>query len=449
MALQKKYFGTDGIRGMANSGNMTAKLALKLGMAVGSLYIRGSHRHRVVIGKDTRLSGYMLESALVAGFTAVGMDVILLGPLPTPAVSMITRSLRADLGVMISASHNPYYDNGIKLFGPDGFKFSDEQELEIEQRMDNIGLDNFSVPSNLIGRAKRLDDSDGRYIEFVKNSFPRGKTLDGLKIVVDPANGAAYKLAKKIFWELGAEVIELSVKPDGFNINENCGSNHPESLIQEVLKQKADIGFALDGDADRLVVVDNLGGVVDGDQILAAIATDYLSNQKLTSNNIVATIMSNLGMEHYLNSIDLNLIRTNVGDRYVSEAMRKHGANIGGEQSGHIILSDYSTTGDGLIAALQLLNVIISQNKSTAEICKVFEPFPQILRNIECNNRGVLSEKKVIEAIEVAQNKLNGNGRILVRSSGTQSIIRIMAEGDNLDLLNVIIDDIAEEIINA
>jgi phosphoglucosamine mutase len=446
---QKKYFGTDGIRGLANADNMTALMAMNLGMAAGSIFSKGSHRHRVIIGKDTRLSCYMLESALNAGFTSVGMDVILVGPMPTPAVAMLTRSLRADLGVMISASHNPYQDNGIKLFGPDGFKISDELEFEIEKLMDKKNNKKNLVSPKLIGRATRLDDASGRYVEFVKNTFPKGKTLDGLKIVVDSANGAAYGVSRNILWELGAEVISLSVKPDGFNINENCGSTHPQNLVETVLKEKADIGIALDGDADRLLIVDNLGNIIEGDQIIAAIACDFQQQQKLSTNKIVATSMSNLGLEHYINSLNLELVRTQVGDRYVSQAMRQVGANVGGEQSGHIILGDYSTTGDGLVAALQLLNIIISKNKTAAEVCRVFEPLPQILRNVTCTKNNILQDPKVQSAITAAEIKFNGQGRILVRNSGTQAIVRIMAENSNEALMQQVVDDIAQEIINA
>jgi phosphoglucosamine mutase len=446
---QKKYFGTDGIRGLANAGNMTALMAMNLGMAAGSIFSKGSHRHRVVIGKDTRLSCYMLESALNAGFTSVGMDVILVGPMPTPAVAMLTRSLRADLGVMISASHNPYDDNGIKLFGPDGYKISDELEFEIEKLMDKKNNKKNLVSPKLIGRSTRLDDASGRYVEFVKNTFPKGKTLDGLKIVVDCANGAAYGVSRNILWELGAEVIALSVKPDGFNINENCGSTHPQNLVENVLKEKADIGIALDGDADRLLIVDNLGNIIEGDQIIAAIAADFQQQQKLSSNKIVVTSMSNLGLEHYINSLNLELVRTQIGDRYVSQAMRQLGANVGGEQSGHIILGDYSTTGDGLVAALQVLNIIISQNKTAAEVCKLFEPLPQILRNVNCSKSNILQDPKVQSAINAAEIKFNGQGRILVRNSGTQSIVRIMAENANEALMQQVVNDIAQEIINA
>ncbi len=446
---QKKYFGTDGIRGLANAGNMTALMAMNLGMAAGSIFSKGSHRHRVVIGKDTRLSCYMLESALNAGFTSVGMDVILVGPMPTPAVAMLTRSLRADLGVMISASHNPYDDNGIKLFGPDGYKISDELEFEIEKLMDKKNNKKNLVSPKLIGRSTRLDDASGRYVEFVKNTFPKGKTLDGLKIVVDCANGAAYGVSRNILWELGAEVIALSVKPDGFNINENCGSTHPQNLVETVLKEQADIGIALDGDADRLLIVDNLGNIIEGDQIIAAIAADFQQQQKLSSNKIVATSMSNLGLEHYINSLNLELVRTQIGDRYVSQAMRQLGANVGGEQSGHIILGDYSTTGDGLVAALQVLNIIISKNKTAAEVCKLFEPLPQILRNVNCSKSNILQDPKVQSAINAAEIKFNGQGRILVRNSGTQSIVRIMAENANEALMQQVVNDIAQEIINA
>jgi phosphoglucosamine mutase len=400
----------------------------------------------VIIGKDTRLSGYLLESAITSGFIAVGMDVILVGPMPTPAVAMLTRSLRADIGVMISASHNPYYDNGIKLFGPDGFKLSDIVEGEIEQRMQCDNLHQFLSPGDLLGKAKRLDDAPGRYIEFVKNTFPKGRTLENMKIVIDCANGAAYNLGGNILWELGAEVVQLGVTPDGFNINAGCGSTYPQILASEVLKHQADIGIALDGDADRLVVVDEQGNLIDGDQIMAIIAAYYNSNNKLTTNSVVATIMSNLGLERYLNSIKLNLIRTKVGDRYVTEAMRQIGANLGGEQSGHIILGDYTTTGDGLIAALQLLAVINQQNKPASQVCKLFTPLPQILRNITYKDPLSLEHDNVIKAIKAGEEKLHNIGRLLIRKSGTEPLIRVMAECENEDLIKKIIDDIASEI---
>lgn len=445
---QRKFFGTDGIRGKANKGHMTADMALKVGMAAGSLFTRGSHRHRVVIGKDTRISGYLLEPALTSGFVSVGMDVILVGPMPTPAVAMLTRSLRADLGVMISASHNPYYDNGIKLFGPDGYKLSDEMELSIEQRMRSNLLHRYLCPSETLGRAKRLDDASGRYIEFIKNTFPKGKNLDGLKIVIDCANGAAYHLGKTILWELGAEVIPLGVNPDGFNINALCGSTYPEHLCNAVVAHQAHLGIALDGDADRLVVADEKGEVIDGDQIMALIAKSWHKQQLLKGDGIVATVMSNLGLEHYLQGLKLHLKRTKVGDRYVMEMMRKNGYNIGGEQSGHIILSDHATTGDGLMAALQILAVIVEENRPASEVCRVFTAFPQVLRNVVYTDTIPLEDAAVQAAIKAGEEKLKGGGRVLIRKSGTEALVRVMAEGENLTLVNQVVDDIAEAMLN-
>lgn len=439
---QRKFFGTDGIRGKANKGNMTADMALKVGMAAGSLFTRGSHRHRVVIGKDTRISGYLLEPALTAGFVSVGMDVILVGPMPTPAVAMLTRSLRADLGVMISASHNPYYDNGIKLFGPDGFKLSDDMELAIEQRMRSNLLQRYLSSSETLGRAKRLDDADGRYIEFIKNTFPKGRNLEGLKIVIDCANGAAYRLGKTILWELGAEVIPLSVTPDGFNINANCGSTYPEQLCQAVIAHQADMGIALDGDADRLVFADEKGEVIDGDQVMALIATSWHKQGLLKGDGIVATVMSNLGLEHYLQGLSLHLKRTKVGDRYVMEMMRKNGYNIGGEQSGHIIMSDHATTGDGLLAALQILAVIVEEGRPASEVCRLFTAFPQVLRNVAYSDASPLDDANVQASIAAGEEKLKGKGRVLIRKSGTEALIRVMAEGENLTLVNQVVDDI-------
>jgi len=376
--MTRKLFGTDGIRGTANLDPMTAETALKLGMAAGTHFTRGNHRHMVVIGKATRLSGYLLEPALTAGFIAVGMDVVLLGPLPTPAVAMLTRSLRADLGVMISASHNPYQDNGIKLFGPDGFKLSDEDEIEIEHKMFN-GLDSYRVGSDHLGKAKRLDDAVGRYIEYAKSSFPRGLRLDGLKIVVDCANGAAYKVAPTVLWELGAEVVPVAVNPDGFNINKDCGSLHTEALRTQVVAHGAHLGIALDGDADRVVLCDEHGTIIDGDQVMGLIGASWKRSGLLRGNAVVATVMSNMGLEKFLAGQGIDLHRTGVGDRYVLERMRKDGFNVGGEQSGHIILSDHSTTGDGLVAALQVLAAIIDSGKAASEVLHLFDPFPQVL----------------------------------------------------------------------
>jgi phosphoglucosamine mutase len=444
--MVRKFFGTDGIRGAANSGNMVPDIAMKLGMAAGSIFTRGDHRHRVIIGKDTRLSCYLFEAALTAGFISVGMDVVVVGPMPTPAVAMLTKSLRADIGVMISASHNPYYDNGIKLFGPNGFKLYDDVELEIEQRMQSADLHKFLSHGDMLGRATRLDDAPGRYIEFVKNTFPKGKNLEGLKIIIDCANGAAYNIGGNIFKELGADVIELGITPNGLNINDNCGSSYPQNLAKEVVRQKADFGIALDGDADRLVVVDELGNLIDGDQIMAAIAGYYKQHNLLSNDHIIATVMSNLGLEKYLNSIKLNLTRTKVGDRYVTEAMRKLNSNVGGEQSGHIILSDYATTGDGLIAALQLLAVMIQNQQPASVAFKLFTPLPQILHNINFKNINCLEDVNVIKAIKSGEEKLINTGRLLIRKSGTEQLIRIMAEGADELLLKQIIADISYEI---
>ena len=377
----RKLFGTDGVRGKANQEPMTAEIALRLGIAAGSLFKRGDHRRQVVIGKDTRLSGYMIESALTAGFTAVGMDVLLLGPMPTPAVAMLTRSMRADLGVVISASHNPYEDNGIKFFGPDGYKLSDEMELEIEERVFGDTKDCL-VPSSQIGQAKRLDDAVGRYIEYVKNTFPRGKRLDGLKVVLDCANGASYRVAPTVLYELGAEVISIGIDPDGRNINDNCGAVHTDRMCSEVILSGADIGIALDGDADRLIVCDEKGQVIDGDQILALVGREWKKAGILKGNGVVTTVMSNLGLERYLKANGMKHIRTQVGDRYVVEKMRSDGYNLGGEQSGHLILGEHSTTGDGLVAALQVCAAVVAERKAVSEVMHLFEPVPQLLKNV-------------------------------------------------------------------
>ncbi len=442
-----KYFGTDGIRGLTNKFPMTAETALRAGMAAGRFFTRGSHRHRVVIGKDTRLSGYMIEAALQAGFTGAGMDVFLLGPMPTPAVAMLTRSLKADLGVMISASHNAYHDNGIKLFGPDGYKLDDDTESRIEALMDADLTDGLATPDAL-GRAKRIESAHGRYIEFAKSTFPRQSSLDGMRIVIDSANGAAYKVAPAVLWELGAEIIEIGNAPDGFNINLNCGSTSPELLCQKVKERRADIGIGLDGDADRVVIVDESGRVVDGDQLMALIAASWKEDGRLRADGVVATVMSNLGLERYLDSIGLSLARTNVGDRYVVEHMRKHGFNVGGEQSGHIVLSDYATTGDGLIAALQVLAVLKQSGRSVSQISRRFEPVPQVLRNARLKSRGPL-DASVEEMIESGREKLGNSGRILVRPSGTEPVIRVMAEGDDEKLINNIVGEIIEAIERA
>ena len=444
--MMRKFFGTDGVRGPANQEPMTAETALKIAMAAGRYFApeTGKQRPLAVIGKDTRLSGYMLEPAMVAGFTAIGMDVILVGPMPTPGVAMLTRSLRADLGVMLSASHNPFYDNGIKLFGPDGYKLSDEIEVCIENLINNQNKKR-AGPSEL-GRAKRLDDAAGRYIEIAKGSFPKGLTLGGLKIVVDCANGAAYKLAPKVFFELGADVIPIGVEPDGFNINHHCGAIAPKSIQEAVLSNEADVGIALDGDADRLVLVDQLGNTVDGDQIMAAIATAWQSMGRLKSDNIVGTAMSNLGLEKYLKTRNLNLFRTEVGDRYVLEYMRANGCNLGGEQSGHIILSDYATTGDGIIAALQMLAIAVSANKTINEITRVFDPLPQQLLNLRIGNINPLDEEEVKKIIKQGQSRLGEQGRVLIRKSGTEPLIRVMAEGQSREMVEEIVASIGEVI---
>ena len=441
--MTRKYFGTDGIRGTANKFPMTAEIALKVGMAIGAKFIDGDHRHRVVIGKDTRLSGYVIEPALTAGLAAVGMDVFLVGPVPTPAVSMLTRSIRADIGIMISASHNPYHDNGIKIFTRDGHKLSDKLEREIESLIEGDITPHLAESKNF-GRVKRLDDASNRYIEFVKNSFPKDKTLTNLKIVVDCANGASYNIAPKIFWELGAEVIEIGTNPDGFNINEKCGSTNPEALRKKVLETKADIGIALDGDADRLLIVDEKGNAIDGDKLIALIAEKLHDDGNLKKDTVVITQMSNLALENYLNYIGVSTIRAQVGDRYVLEEMRKNGCNFGGEQSGHIVLSDYSTTGDGLIAALQVLSVICENKKPASEVLNLFELFPQLLKNIkfDANKKNPLEEKTVQDFIKEKANELGENGRILVRKSGTENLIRVMVEGKNQHQIEKIADEI-------
>jgi len=443
--MTKEYFGTDGIRGKANSDPMTAEVALRVGMAAGRHFTRGDYRHRVVIGKDTRLSGYMLEPALTSGFISVGMDVFLVGPMPTPAVAMLTSSLRADLGVMISASHNPHQDNGIKLFGPDGYKLSDEVEAAIEARMNNGYNKGLAAPEKL-GRAKRLDDAEGRYIEFAKRTFPAGRTLDGLKVVIDCANGAAYKVAPTILFELGAEIIPLAVDPNGFNINDNCGSTHPEAMCEAVVAHGADIGISLDGDADRLIVADEKGAVVNGDQLLALIGCCWQRRNLLKGSGIVTTVMSNLGLERFLHDQKIALHRTRVGDRYVMEEMRRGDFNIGGEQSGHIILHDYSKTGDGLVAALQILAELVRSEKPASEVCHLFEPLPQLLRNARYNGGAPLADNAVKAAIKDAENRLNGAGRLVIRPSGTEPVIRVMAEGENPALITAVVDNIIDVI---
>jgi phosphoglucosamine mutase len=443
--MTRRYFGTDGIRGLANRHPMTSEIALKVGMAAGKLFQSGNHRHRVVIGKDTRLSGYMLEAALMSGFTAVGMDVFLLGPMPTPAVAMLTRSLRADLGVMISASHNRYDDNGIKLFDPDGYKLSDDVEREIERLIEGPS-EPLLASADRIGRATRVDSAQERYIEFAKRTLPKNLKLSGLRIVIDCAHGAAYKVAPEALWELGAEVIKIGVDPDGRNINYKCGSTAPDALIEKVREVRADIGIALDGDADRVVIVDEKGAIVDGDQLMAVIAESWNRRGKLSAGGIVATVMSNLGLERYLKSHGLSLARTPVGDRYVVEHMRRHGYNVGGEQSGHIVLSDFTTTGDGLVSSLQVLACVVATGKPVSEVCARFTPLPQVLQNVRYANGRPLEDNRVLRAIEGAKRRLGEGGRLVIRPSGTEPVIRVMAEGDDERLVNTVVGDIVEAV---
>jgi len=445
--MGRKYFGTDGIRGRANEAPITPDTVLRLAMAAAERFRRGDHRHVVVIGKDTRLSGYMLEPALTAGFISMGMDVALLSPMPTPAVAMLTRSMRADLGVVISASHNPYEDNGIKFFGPDGYKLSDQEESEIEALMDN---GNFTLaPSARLGRARRMEDAPGRYIEFVKQTFPRGKRLDGLKVVVDCAHGAAYRVAPPVFWELGAEVIPVGVQPNGLNINQNCGATDPAMMCEQVVAHGADIGIALDGDADRLIIADEHGQRLDGDQLMALIASSWHRQGRLRGGGVVATVMSNLGFERYLNGLGLDMVRTPVGDRYVVEHMVNHQFNVGGEQSGHIILNDYVTTGDALIAALQVLAVVSETNRPVSEVCRVFEPVPQLLRNVRFKGGKPLEDASVKSAITDAETKLGAAGRLVIRPSGTEPVIRVMAEGDDPAMVGSVVDTLVGAIERA
>ena len=439
--MARKYFGTDGIRGKANAFPITPQLALQVGIAAGLAFRNGGHRHRVVIGKDTRLSGYMIEPALTAGFTAAGMDVFLLGPMPTPAVAMLTRSLRADLGVMISASHNPYEDNGIKLFGPDGYKLSDETEAKIEALIEEDLSDRLAASADL-GRAKRIDGAQERYIEFAKRTLSKTLDLTGLRIVVDCANGAAYKVAPEVLWELGAEVITIGAEPNGFNINLDVGSTAPDALRRKVLEVRADIGIALDGDADRVIIVNEHGEVVDGDQLMAVVAQSWAEEGLLSKPGIVATVMSNLGLERFLASLDLSLVRTKVGDRYVVEHMRQHGYNVGGEQSGHLVLSDFSTTGDGLVSALQILAVVRKTGKPVSEVCRRFEPVPQILKNLRFGGGKPLEKASVKAAIADGEARLGQSGRLVIRPSGTEPLIRVMAEGDDHALVESVVDDI-------
>ncbi|MBP8234897.1 phosphoglucosamine mutase [Rhizorhabdus sp.] len=444
--MVRRYFGTDGIRGRTNESPMTAEIAMRVGQAAGAHFVRGEHRHRVVIGKDTRLSGYMMESALVAGFTSVGMDVVLLGPMPTPAVAMLTRSMRADLGVMISASHNMFADNGIKLFGPDGYKLSDADEIAIEGLLDApVSL---AAPAE-IGRARRVEDARGRYVHAVKSSFPEHLRLEGLRIVVDCANGAAYEVAPLALWELGADVISMGVSPNGININDKCGSTDTRALQDKVRDTRADIGIALDGDADRLIVVDNLGRVVDGDQLMALIASGAHRRGQLRGGGLVATVMSNLGLERFLQGQGLSLHRTKVGDRYVVEAMRAEGFNVGGEQSGHIIMSDHATTGDGLVAALQVLAELVESGKPASDLLHLFDPLPQLLKNVRFAGGEPLKDEKVQAAIADAEAQLEGTGRLVIRKSGTEPLIRVMAEGEDSKLVEAMVDQICDAVRKA
>ena len=441
--MERKYFGTDGIRGRANGRKLNPTIAMKVGQAAGTHFLRGDHKHRVVIGKDTRLSGYMMETALVAGFTSVGMDVIMTGPLPTPAVALLTREMRADLGVMISASHNPYPDNGIKLFGPDGFKLSDEDEEAIERAM---GEDQKLAEGNAIGRARRIEDARGRYIHAVKQSLPADVRLDGLKIVVDCAHGAAYNVAPTAIWELGAEVIAMGVRPDGININDGVGSTALDAIRARVVSEGADIGIALDGDADRLIVIDEKGQAVDGDQIMALIGSRLAAEGSLRGGGVVATVMSNLGLERFLQARGLDLIRTKVGDRHVLEAMKAGGYNVGGEQSGHMILLDHATTGDGTVAALQVLAALVQSGKPASEVLHLFDPVPQLLKNVRYESGEPLGDASVKAVIAAAENELQGKGRLVIRKSGTEPLIRVMAEGDDAAQVEAVVDRICQAV---
>ncbi|RED29188.1 phosphoglucosamine mutase [Rhodopseudomonas thermotolerans] len=445
--MSRRYFGTDGIRGRAN-GLITPELALKVGQAAGLAFQRGEHRHRVVIGKDTRLSGYMIENALVAGFTSVGMDVLLVGPMPTPAVAMLTKSMRADLGVMISASHNLFEDNGIKLFGPLGYKLSDDVEKQIELMLDDT-LDKKLAQSASLGRARRIDGVHDRYIEFAKRTLPRELSLEGLRVVIDCANGAAYKVVPEALWELGADVVPIGVEPDGFNINKECGSTAPQALCAKVREMRADIGIALDGDADRVILVDERGHVVDGDQLLAVIGQSWKEDGRLAKPGVVATVMSNLGLERFLAGEGIALLRTPVGDRYVLEQMLKDGYNVGGESSGHIILSDFNTTGDGFVAALQVLAMVQKLGRPVSEVCHRFDPLPQILKNVRYRAGRPLDDGGVISAIADGEKRLNGHGRLLIRPSGTEPVIRVMGEGDDRDVVEEVVDSIVDALGNA
>ncbi|CAI9120774.1 phosphoglucosamine mutase [Brytella acorum] len=441
----RKLFGTDGIRGTANTAPMTVEIAQRLGQAVGVRFRQSQHRQRVILGKDTRLSGYMIECALVSGFLSAGMDVTLVGPLPTPAVAMLTRSLRADLGIMISASHNPYEDNGIKIFGPTGFKLSDHDEREIEALMETDLSPHLAAPADL-GRASRLTDAAGRYVENAKASFPRGLRLDGLKIVIDCANGSAYRVAPTALWELGAEVIRIGCDPDGVNINADCGSTRPEKLCAAVVEHNAQLGIALDGDADRVIISDEQGQIVDGDQILGLIARSWQQRGALSGDVVVATVMSNLGLEKHLASQGITLLRTAVGDRYVVEKMREIGANLGGEQSGHVVLSDYATTGDGLVAALQVLAVLVESGRPASEICRVFTPYPQLLRNVRYSGLSPLGTPALERARQDVEARLEGHGRLVLRASGTEPLIRVMVEANDEALVESCVSFMCETI---
>ncbi|MEP2943169.1 MAG: phosphoglucosamine mutase [Hyphomicrobiales bacterium] len=446
--MVRKYFGTDGIRGQANAWPITPDIAMKVGMAAGLIFKNGDHRHRVVIGKDTRLSGYMIETALVAGFTSVGVDVLQLGPIPTPGVAMLTRSMRGDIGVMISASHNVFSDNGIKLFGPDGYKLSDDLEQRIEKMIDSDLTSQLANSSDL-GRARRVEGTVERYVEYAKRTLPRGISFEGLRVAIDCSNGAAYKAAPEVLWELGAEVISLGVEPNGMNINKECGSTNTDLLRRKVREVRADIGIALDGDADRVIIVDEKSNVVDGDQLMAVIGQSWKKSERLSKDGIVATVMSNLGLERFLNDQKIALARTKVGDRYVVEHMRQNGFNVGGEQSGHIVLSDYSTTGDGLVAALQVLSVVVNEDKPVSEVCHRFERVPQILKNARYTGGEPLEDDKVKQAIDDGRLKLGNAGRVVIRKSGTEPLIRVMAEGDDNTTVEGVVDDIIDAVVKS
>jgi phosphoglucosamine mutase len=448
--MARRYFGTDGIRGLANAHPMTPEIAMKAGMAAGHILNarKTHHSPRVVIGKDTRLSGYMIENALTSGFAAAGIDVFILGPMPTPAIAMLTRSLRADLGVMISASHNPYHDNGIKFFDTDGYKLSDEMELEIERLLE-VPSSQLMVSADRIGRAKRVESAQERYIEFAKRTLPKDVRLDNLRIVIDCANGAGYKVAPEALWELGADVIKIGVEPNGCNINHNCGSTSPAALAAMVLERRADIGIALDGDADRVVIVDEKGKVVDGDQIIAVISESWKKRDTLAGGGVVATVMSNLGLENFIKGMGLDFVRTAVGDRHVVEQMRRHGYNVGGEQSGHVVLSDFVTTGDGLVTALQVLAVVVDTQRSVSEVCHRFDPLPQLLKNVRYTEGKPLENEAVRRAIKGGEERLGANGRVLIRPSGTEPVIRVMAEGKDENLVKQVVGDIVDAVKKA